>query len=31
LMVAIILGWIAATLTLWSGIDYFLRMSRRVS
>ena len=31
LMVAIILGWIAAALTLWSGIDYFLRMSRRVS
>ena len=31
LIVATILGWIAATLTLWSGIDYFIRISRRVS
>jgi len=31
LVVATILGWIAATLTLWSGIDYFFKMSRRVS
>ncbi len=31
LMVATILGWIAATLTLWSGIDYFIKTSRRVS
>jgi cardiolipin synthase len=31
LMVATILGWIAATLTLWSGIDYFIKVSRRVS
>ena len=31
LIVATILGWIAATLTLWSGIDYFMKMSRRVS
>jgi len=31
LIVATILGWIAATLTLWSGIDYFIKMSRRVS
>ena len=31
LIVATILSWIAATLTLWSGIDYFIRMSRRVS
>lgn len=27
LIVATILGWIAATLTLWSGIDYFRRVS----
>jgi cardiolipin synthase len=27
LVVATILGWIAATLTLWSGIDYFRRVS----
>lgn len=25
------LGWLAAALTLWSGIDYFIKMSRRVS
>ena len=31
LIVATILGWIAAALTLWSGIDYFIRVSRRVS
>jgi cardiolipin synthase (CMP-forming) len=31
LIVATILGWIAATLTLWSGIDYFNKVSRRVS
>jgi len=31
LTVATILGWIAATLTLWSGIDYFIKVSRRVS
>jgi cardiolipin synthase len=31
LIVVTILGWIAATLTLWSGIDYFIKMSRRVS
>ena len=31
LIVATILSWIAATLTLWSGIDYFIQMSRRVS
>lgn len=31
LLVATILGWIAATLTLWSGTDYFIKMSRRVS
>lgn len=31
LIVATGLGWIAAALTLWSGIDYFIRMSRRVS
>ena len=31
LIVATILGWIAATLTLWSGIDYFSKVSRRVS
>ncbi len=27
LIVATILGWIAATITLWSGIDYFARVS----
>jgi len=27
LVVATILGWIAATLTLWSEIDYFRRVS----
>jgi cardiolipin synthase len=27
LVLATILGWIAATLTLWSGIDYFRRVS----
>jgi cardiolipin synthase len=27
LIVATVLGWIAATLTLWSGIDYFRRVS----
>ena len=31
LIVATVLGWIAAALTLWSGIDYFIKMSRRVS
>ena len=31
LIVATILGWLAVTLTLWSGIEYFIRMSRRVS
>ncbi len=31
LTVATILGWIAAALTLWSGIDYFIKVSRRVS
>lgn len=31
LIVATIFGWIAATLTLWSGIDYFIKVSRRVS
>lgn len=31
LIVATILGWTAATLTLWSGIDYVIKMSRRVS
>jgi cardiolipin synthase len=31
LIVATILAWIAATLTLWSGIDYFVKVSRRVS
>ena len=31
LIVATILGWIAVTLTIWSGIDYFIKMSRRVS
>jgi cardiolipin synthase len=31
LIVATTLGWISATLTLWSGIDYFNKMSRRVS
>lgn len=31
LVVATILGWIAAALTLWSGIDYFIKVSRRVS
>jgi cardiolipin synthase len=31
LMVATILSWISATLTVWSGIDYLLRVSRRVS
>jgi cardiolipin synthase (CMP-forming) len=31
LIVATILGWIAATLTLWSAIDYFIKVSRRVS
>ena len=30
LIVATILGWIAATLTIWSGIDYVIRVSRRV-
>jgi cardiolipin synthase len=31
LVVATILGWIAAALTIWSGIDYFIKVSRRVS
>jgi cardiolipin synthase len=31
LIVATILSWVAATLTLWSGIDYSMKMSRRVS
>ena len=31
LIVATILGWISATLTVWSGIDYFIKVSRRVS
>jgi cardiolipin synthase (CMP-forming) len=31
LMVATILGWTSATLTVWSGIDYSIKMSRRVS
>jgi cardiolipin synthase (CMP-forming) len=31
LIVATILGWVAAALTLWSGIDYFSKVSRRVS
>jgi cardiolipin synthase (CMP-forming) len=31
LIVATLLGWIAAALTIWSGIDYFVKMSRRVS
>ena len=31
LIVATALGWIAAALTLWSGIDYVVKMSRRVS
>ncbi len=31
LMVATILSWISATLTIWSGIDYLIRVSRRVS
>lgn len=30
LIVATILGWIAATLTIWSGVHYFFRVSRRV-
>ena len=30
MIVATILGWIAAMLTLWSGIDYVLNVSRRV-
>jgi cardiolipin synthase len=31
LMVATILSWISATLTIWSGVDYLMRVSRRVS
>jgi cardiolipin synthase len=31
LVVATILSWIAGALTLWSGIDYFHKVSRRVS
>ena len=31
LAVTMILGWIATALTLWSGIDYFIKVSRRVS
>jgi cardiolipin synthase len=31
LIVATILSWIAAVLTLWSGIDYVIKVSRRVS
>jgi len=31
LLMATIFGWIAVALTLWSGIDYFIKMSRRVS
>ena len=31
LIVATILSWIAATLTVWSGIDYIIKISRRVS
>ena len=31
MVVATILGWISATLTIWSGIDYFIKVSRRVS
>ena len=31
LIVATILSWIAAVLTLWSGMDYFIKVSRRVS
>ena len=31
LIVATILGWISATLTIWSGIDYLIKVSRRVS
>ena len=30
-IVATMLGWIAGALTLWSGIDYFIKVSRRVS
>jgi len=30
LIVATILSWIAAALTLWSGIGYVIKMSRRV-
>jgi cardiolipin synthase len=31
LIVATILGWIAAALTIWSGMDYLIKVSRRVS
>lgn len=31
LIAATVLGWIAAALTLWSGLDYFIKVSRRVS
>jgi len=31
LIVATFLGWLAAALTVWSGIDYFNKVSRRVS
>jgi cardiolipin synthase (CMP-forming) len=29
--VTMTLGWIVTSLTLWSGIDYFIKVSRRVS
>jgi cardiolipin synthase (CMP-forming) len=31
IVVMVILGWTAAAFTAWSGIDYFIKMSRRVS
>jgi cardiolipin synthase (CMP-forming) len=31
LAVVMILGWITFVLTIWSGIDYFIKVSRRVS
>ncbi len=31
MVVMTILGWTAAALTAWSGVDYFIKVSRRVS
>jgi len=31
LWMMVILGWITFGLTIWSGIDYFIKVSRRVS